>query len=194
MALSPWRSVAAAAALVAGIAGCGLTGATAAPPTSSPTATPTNAPSPTAPASESPASPSPAGDGTIPGLAFSDVVEVLETQNVECTEPETDGDEVFIECDAVAHDFNNHVEIRGTSEDAVSAIEARSLSFAGADAVGREFLPLLAGLPCEGCDPAAAREWVADNWESGGEDTFGPLALKLSKDAEGSTLELRGAP
>ena len=185
---SSWRSAAAGIALAAGVAACGLTGATAAPPTG----TPTNAPSPTSPASEPPASPSPVRDGTIPGLAFSDVVEALGTQDVECTEPETDGDEVVIECDAAAHDFNNHVEIRGTSDDAVSAIEARSLSFAGADAVGREFLGFLATLPCDGCDPDAARTWVADNWESGGAETFGPLALELSKNAEGSTLEMSG--
>ena len=185
-----WRSIAAVAALVAGIAGCGPTGATAVPPTG----TPTNAPSPTDPSSESPASPSPVCDGTIPGLTSSDVVDELGTHHVECTEPETDGDEVVIECDAVAHDFNNHVEIRGASEDAVSAIEAMSLSFAGADAVGREFLGFLATLPCDGCDSDAAREWVADNWESGGEETIGPLSLELSKDAEGSTLVMRGAP
>ncbi len=190
MALAPTRrSAAAVIALVAGLAGCGLAGATASPPTG----TPSNAPSATVAASQAPASPSPIGDGTIPGLAFSVVIKELASRDVECSEPETDGDEIVVECDAVAHDFNNHVEIRGTSDDAVSAIEARSLAFLGADAVGREFLGFLATLPCVGCDSDAARDWVADNWETGGEETIGPLALTLTTDAEGSTLEMRGA-
>jgi hypothetical protein len=115
-----------------------------------------------------------------PGVHSSDLISLLAGRGLTCGEPEDEeGKRVWV-CEASTPLTTYQVEFAGSMSKIESLRAMVTQTGQAKDSLSREFLGHVAAVKCQGAEPAAARKWVEENLDAGGEASFGPVAYRLT--------------
>ena len=132
------------------------------------------------------------GAAWLQGLHASDLTEALRERGLACGEPRQERETRHWTCEVATPLTGYRVDFYGKVPGRLEYLKATITQANRPDAARAiGLLDYVAGLPYETADPTAARAWVEQHLESGGQTAFGQAKYKVSGNLSRLVLEIK---